>query len=418
MKSLDALTEELRAALNEQELRTLTAEAHDVLEKQYNVGTVHKWGGIEFKKKGPGDWVKVPVQKHLATIKRDGKRASPAHLPDHPERYFKSHSQSVKIPVAALQTTRARAKGLKNAVGRMARAYNGEGPRRKPISVKDNNDGTYTVLDGNSTTAIARQHGWKHVHAVVAPHGTHEPAHHEPAPPSASSVAPHVSSTGKPRDIPGLREVVKAGKLAPGKNLSDHVRIAHHFLEKHQENLKGSLDKLKSVMPEGVHIQGRVKDVRSALGKLVRKPKYGTVEKLQDGTGMRVIAPDTKTLDDSIKALKSSYKIVAEDDYEHQPLGGDEGLGYRSFHAVIEDGDGLQKEVQLRTPNQNAHADWCHDVYKPVTPEQDSAMKENAATIAQYARSMGDYFYSVDSGKKGSGKPDCPPAVQQYFSCL
>jgi ppGpp synthetase/RelA/SpoT-type nucleotidyltranferase len=171
-------------------------------------------------------------------------------------------------------------------------------------------------------------------------------------------------------------------------------------------------------MPDGAKVKGRVKEVKSALGKLVRKPKYKTADRLQDGTGMRVIAKDTKMLEQSIESLKKHYKVIESDDYVTTPLQGDKGLGYRSFHAIIEDDDGLQKEIQLRTPNQNMHADWCHDVYKPVTPEQDAAMKQHADTIAQYARDMGNFFHKIDSGTKPPPPPPCPEPVQKHFTCL
>jgi hypothetical protein len=38
---------------------------------------------------------------------------------------------------------------------------------RKPLSLKDNGDGTYTVLDGNSTYANARMSRWKNLLGMV-----------------------------------------------------------------------------------------------------------------------------------------------------------------------------------------------------------------------------------------------------------
>ena len=49
----------------------------------------------------------------------------------------------------------------------MAEAALGERPRRAPLSVKDNGDGTYTVLDGNSTFAIATEAGMPELPARV-----------------------------------------------------------------------------------------------------------------------------------------------------------------------------------------------------------------------------------------------------------
>lgn len=441
---LSQLIEDARRLLSEETetpLSRLTDEARGLVEKSFRVGTIRKWGGVEFQKQANKKWTEVPSKKpphHAApapiptaqhkpgapaappaaapkkSIPAPKERATPDALPDDPFRYFHKTPDAKLIPVSKLRTIRARPEGIKNAAKHMANAFNGDGEKRKPVSLKDNGDGTYTVTDGNSTTAMARQHNWKHIVATVEPADGKAPEAHKVEP----KAVEHGHEVKNPRDVPGLADAVKSGKLAVGKTLDDHVKIAETFLSKHKEHLETSIEKLKSVMPEGVKVKGRVKELNSALGKLVRKPKYGTVDKLQDGTGMRVIAKDTATLEQSINALKKSYKIVNSDDYVSAPLGGDTGLGYRSFHAIIEDADGLQKEVQLRTPNQNTHADWCHDVYKPVTPEQDAAMKTHADTIAAYARKMGDYFHEVDSGKKPPAAPPCPEPVQTYFTCL
>jgi len=49
----------------------------------------------------------------------------------------------------------------------MELSYRGEGNRRKPLDFKDNGDGTYTILDGNSTYANAVDSEWKELPGVV-----------------------------------------------------------------------------------------------------------------------------------------------------------------------------------------------------------------------------------------------------------
>jgi ppGpp synthetase/RelA/SpoT-type nucleotidyltranferase len=450
MTPLEQLIEDARRLLRpgtpEVDLAQITEAARDLMEKSFRVGTVRKWGGVEFQKRGDLTWAKVPGQfKHraaqggLASIPpMKAKKPAPApakaepaapaalkapaahakatadSLPDDPFKYFKKTPDAKLIPVSALKTIRARPEGIANAAKHMANAFNGDGEKRKPISLKDNGDGTYTVMDGNSTTAMAKQHKWKNIVATVTKGDDAGDGHgHEPA-----AAAGHAAPAGGPADVPGLADAVASGKLAPGKSVEDHVKIAEDFLGRHKANLEKSVSTLQGLMPDGAKVKGRVKEVKSALGKLVRKPKYKTADRLQDGTGMRVIAKDTKMLEQSIESLKKHYKVIESDDYVTTPLQGDKGLGYRSFHAIIEDDDGLQKEIQLRTPNQNMHADWCHDVYKPVTPEQDAAMKQHADTIAQYARDMGNFFHKIDSGTKPPPPPPCPEPVQKHFTCL
>lgn len=84
-------------------------------------------------------------------------------LPEAPWKYFKKVPGWIKVPVSKLRTIRARPKGIKNAAKYMRMAYDGEMERRKPISLTKNADGTYTVNDGNSTTANAKRAGWKFI---------------------------------------------------------------------------------------------------------------------------------------------------------------------------------------------------------------------------------------------------------------
>lgn len=82
-------------------------------------------------------------------------------LPEDPWKYFIRTPKSQLIPLSSLNTIRARESGIAHAREHMEKAYRGLGQRRKPVSLQDNGDGTYTVLDGNSTVANARASGWK-----------------------------------------------------------------------------------------------------------------------------------------------------------------------------------------------------------------------------------------------------------------
>jgi ppGpp synthetase/RelA/SpoT-type nucleotidyltranferase len=449
VKNLQSLVEELRALVVQEEpapdLATLTSWTKQVLsEEGVPAGTKHKWAdGKTYVKQRDGSWSPEPTKRVLAlpaTTTTTPKAAAPAaasggtgggeratadKLPDDPFKYFKKTPDAKLIPVSALATIRARPEGIANAAKHMANAFNGDGEKRKPISLKDNGDGTYTVMDGNSTTAMARQHKWKNIVATVEPADSKAaaPAHGPKGAKTddeygALSAEGKDPKTGEKRTVT-FADAVKDGWLASGMTVAEHVQLAKKFLGEHAKSLDKSMADLKKFMPEGVKVKGRTKDVDSSLQKLVRKSKkYKSVDKLQDGTGMRVIAKDAETLDKSIEALKKNYKIIESDDYVTQPLEGDKGLGYRSFHAIIEGEDGLQKEIQLRTQSQDDHAEWCHDVYKPQRPEQDAAMKKHADTISDYARKMGDYFHKVDTKQKPPEPPECPPPVREYFTCL
>lgn len=95
-----------------------------------------------------------------ATLNSSWQDWTPHPLPDDLYRFFKRVPGAIEVSLDDLTPIRAREKGIANANRFMWLAYWGEMDRRKPISLRDNGDGTYTVLDGNSTFANAQMSGW------------------------------------------------------------------------------------------------------------------------------------------------------------------------------------------------------------------------------------------------------------------
>jgi hypothetical protein len=83
-------------------------------------------------------------------------------LPEDPWKYFKKVPDAIMIEVKDLETIRARPTGIEHAEKHMENAYKGIGEKRKPISVVRKGN-KWMVFDGNSTTAIAKKHGWKQI---------------------------------------------------------------------------------------------------------------------------------------------------------------------------------------------------------------------------------------------------------------
>lgn len=82
-------------------------------------------------------------------------------LVEDPWKYFQKVPGAFLVPLSKLETIRARPTGLEHAEQHMLNAYNGEGPKRVPVQVEEGDHGKLKVFDGNSTTAIAKKHGWK-----------------------------------------------------------------------------------------------------------------------------------------------------------------------------------------------------------------------------------------------------------------
>lgn len=95
-------------------------------------------------------------------------RSMESLLPEDPWRYFIRTPYTKFYPLDSLVTIRARESGIAHAREHMEKAYRGVGGRRKPISLRDNFDGTYTVLDGNSTVANARDNHWARIPGELA----------------------------------------------------------------------------------------------------------------------------------------------------------------------------------------------------------------------------------------------------------
>lgn len=229
-----------------------------------------------------------------------------------------------------------------------------------------------------------------------------------------TSVAPDVS----PED-PGahgkLAAAAAVGKLPKDVSPEEHFKIAEGVLEKQRAHFPKTLDKLKTLaVGDGTAVMGRVKDIHSAIGKLLRKPKYGTAENLMDGTGFRFVCNSVDDVLATVKNLKAEYETSEKDeeDYISKPKD-----GYRSYHLIIKDHDGYHKEVQVRTPNQDTWANWCHDVYKPHTPAQEKAVTDSKDEIIDYGQKMSEYYFAKDQGKKADPAP-CPPVVKNVFGCL
>lgn len=88
-------------------------------------------------------------------------------LPEDASRYFNLPEETVFAPIGNLRATHKPGKGFKNANRFMGMAYRGETEKRDPISLRDNGDGTYDVLDGNATYANALASGWKELPGLV-----------------------------------------------------------------------------------------------------------------------------------------------------------------------------------------------------------------------------------------------------------
>jgi hypothetical protein len=88
-------------------------------------------------------------------------------LPQEHGRYFHMPAGTDVVPLSKVTPTRARPEGIANGEFFLHSAYHGTMGKRAPISLEHQGDGTYKVMDGNSTFAVAQKHGWDSVPATV-----------------------------------------------------------------------------------------------------------------------------------------------------------------------------------------------------------------------------------------------------------
>lgn len=165
---------------------------------------------------------------------------------------------------------------------------------------------------------------------------------------------------------------------------------------------------------EGVVISGRVKEIDSMVGKLARKPElYATVNDLNDVSGVRVMADDLTGVFKSLEYIKDNYNVVEEKnniDVDRD--------GYRSYHAIIDDGSGILSEIQIRTKNEDTWANYVHDrIYKPTDKKLKNYVDKNKEMITNYVLDMSEYFHNLDMGMFDE-RPDCPEKIEVVMGCM
>lgn len=194
------------------------------------------------------------------------------------------------------------------------------------------------------------------------------------------------------------------------KNL-DIYRKINSKLEKTKNDLETSL---KKELPGDPVVSGRVKEPKSGVAKVARKPKYADVSKLQDNVGMRAMYNDVTSVKEAMKVVREKYDIVEEDNYIDKP----KFDGYRSYHAIIIDKEtGVESELQVRTQRQNTFADWAHKFYKPEEDDLKAFVQTHEEMALKYQVDVGNYYSELDNGRKPK-KPLCPKEILKLMMCL
>lgn len=212
--------------------------------------------------------------------------------------------------------------------------------------------------------------------------------------------------------VQGLKDIMP--KLDSPLSLGGHIAKAKELQKGHEKGFDQLMGKLQELAP-GAKVKGRVKKLESVIGKIVRKEgAYKDAGDLQDITGARVIHDTTEQVLATVARLKKEYagNVLNDDDKINMP----NKDGYRSYHLIVRDKDGLEKEIQIRTKSQDKMGDWHHDIYKPVNEAQEKVLAKSKTELNEYAKKLWDWYEKQDRGQDPGPEPDCPESAK-LFGC-
>lgn len=351
------------------------------------------------------------------------------HLPDNLDRYFTKTDTHQDVPLEKVKTTRARAKGIKNAAQFMHGAYHGTHPPRKPVSLQKEADGSYTVLDGNSTTAIARVAGWSHIRGEVTD-----------VPPKES---PGVLGMG---DVPkermdqvdaGMREMIQPGEDAKPQQSFGNADALFAAAEADFGPFKDVLASAAKALGGEVAAGGdaalasakehpdKPQVLIGPLKKMERAKqkvdvKYGgNWDKLQDVVRATVLVGSLEQMPQAMDAMraeaaKQGWTIQkAENRYLDPPPPhnvGPTGAGYRDAAIALVSPSGLVTEVQLNTASMfEAKQSTGHKLYEQwrqieatVKQRGDDPTPEEAQQLADLERQQKELYQAAWERSYGS----------------
>ena len=126
------------------------------------------WDRADFKVRGTSDarglralWLRLRDSLDFGLSEREVKRVDEDHA-----RYFSDLDKAETVAISELRPSRvARSQpdSVATARRRMHEAAAGKRERRPPLDVRKAQDGTYVIVDGNATFAVAEEDGWETV---------------------------------------------------------------------------------------------------------------------------------------------------------------------------------------------------------------------------------------------------------------
>jgi hypothetical protein len=130
------------------------------------------WDRADYKVNGTSDArglraLRLRTRDRLDFGMRKG--AAREALMECPECYFTGLDTAELVDLADIHTSGSNPDSIKEARRRMRQAAARERDKRPPLDVRGNGNGTYTIVDGHATFAVAEASGWSRVPVRVVP---------------------------------------------------------------------------------------------------------------------------------------------------------------------------------------------------------------------------------------------------------
>ncbi len=207
---------------------------------------------------------------------------------------------------------------------------------------------------------------------------------------------------------PSKTQIDKAGRRLAGlanhgnMNLAEAEQIVHGFRVAHGQALRSAragLESSISALGYRAEITNRTKRTSSIVDKLERLPSM-RLSSMGDIGGCRAVLPSLAAVHEvgqrlRRNAIRRNAKPPRIIDYVTNPR----PTGYRAVH-LITPYQGLNIEVQLRTPRQHWWAQWMEDM---GLKSEEYRSDQIGPGVADFYRWASDWGYEEDAGMKPSG---------------
>lgn len=192
-------------------------------------------------------------------------------IPQDHAQYFNTEKTQATIPLDKLKSSKTETENAPsgaNAQKIMARAANGEVPKRDPIKVTPMADGTYKIVDGNATYTAAKQVGWKDLPVQIV---------HKDEPGSLLAAAKSFVSGSAKYDKDFQSTLAEIAKDTGNNYHAGPIKSADRVAEKAITDYGGDLKRVKDAVRGTLEVENP-RDLQATINKIANRFKITNIK--------------------------------------------------------------------------------------------------------------------------------------------